>query len=536
MKTAEIFSAHSKMSAAILRGGIGWLRRHHRMVGSWASDLGLSLEDLSLAMSADMRGEALPFEGDGICRGPRNPNEEFTVISPCHNYSQYLPDMLGSLKASTLLPMRVIIVDDASDKPVTEADLGGSYPFPIQIVRVEYRSQQKANREGFRDVFSRFCIFLDADDKVHPDYFASAVKIFDADPNTAIVFPVLQKFDHGEGVAAGLDFALDVLTIADMEVRNWCSAGSIYRTNIVRQTQAADSPRMDDCCTSDWVTARAVLRGGPWVARKSPVPLYYRIHPGQMHTQPKFQTYASQSNHDHEVVTIMVLFSGRWEAWERLRKWIVENEWPLHLTRLLIINTTHKPLTATHLGLKDWKGKSLHIEQHDLGFPGLSDEERRGRVDIQRQVDSAVAGGYNYALKLVTGEWFLSIEDDVIPERLDVIKKMFSSVQPRVAAITGVYVHRYDPAIVAFGPRNEHKNGLLADAGTGVRKVLGSGFGCLLGRRSVFASLGLAGDNCHRTWYDIDVSERVIAAGWDWLLDADIWCDHLVKVPIIKLT
>lgn len=533
MLTAELFST-GKRSDAIHRGGPSWLRKNHRMVLSWAHDCGIDPAALRKAIEADLRRTAAPLRPIAVDGLPASLNEQFTVVIPCHNYGRYLPEALASLKASTLQPVRVIIVDDSSDQPIVLSDLlPNQFAFKLEVRRVEYRSQHKSCAHGFETVTTRFVVFLDADDMVHPEYFQSSLSIFESDGNTACVFPPLEAFGDQSGPAHGMELAPDYLTIADIESRNWCPAGSIYRTNILLQTLAMETGRVKGCGTNDWITARSVLRAGPWNARKSPVPMYYRIHQGQMHAGNDFGKYELQANLAKEVVTIVILFSGRWDAWNKVREWIATQcTWPKDQLRLLIINTTHAPLSANDLWLGEWHGAALQIERVDLGFPGLADRERRGEAFIQQQVDAAVAGGYNRAFQMLTGEWFLSLEDDVVPEAPDTIERLMKHVRPRVAAISATYKHRYEDVAVAFGPPSKELP-MMPLAGTGVRRVVGSGFGCLLARRSVFAAIGLSGDDCRSTFYDVNAGVRVTAAGWQWLLDFDIRCDHLVQNSII---
>ena len=62
-----------------------------------------------------------------------------------------------------------------------------------------------------------------------------------------------------------------------------------------------------------------------------------------------------------------------------------------------------------------------------------------------------MAGLYLRAIQIACGERLLICEDDEIPQHPDAIAKLMQSVGPEVAAISGVYRHRYDPQAVAFG-------------------------------------------------------------------------------------
>lgn len=526
MHTLNLF-AHCPVRSKAISKGVAWLRQHRPMVESWARDLKLELSDVQAAIDADLIGEPTA-SAVGVDSLERNISTEITVVIPCHNYASYLQECLDSLAASTLQPVRVIVVDDASEPPLDPSAFEISdLKFQIDWHRVDHRDQSKTCRDGFAEVTTTYCLFLDADDKVHPDYFATAISMLGADREAACVFPILYAFGDTSGIYHGTDRAPDVVTSRDLESRNWICAGSVYRSDILRQSLALVTDRVPGCGCNDWIIARTVMRSGPWHALKTSVPLYYRIHDGQLHTQQDFPKYELQANIAHEVVTICVAFSGRWEAWWPLREWILTQHWPREQTRLLILNSTHQPLTAMSLELDDWTGASLQIERIDVGFPQLADQERRNRQDICRQVDSAVAGLYNRAFQCAFGEWMLFVEDDVIPQRPDAIAQLFRSIGPGVAAVSGVYRHRYENNAVAFGAPNG-KLPMRQMEGEQIEHVTGTGFGCLLARRSVFTRFGLSGDDPRCWFYDVNAGVRVARMGFQWILDRSVYCEHLV--------
>ena len=528
-QTLALFAASAVRSKAIAKG-VAWLRTHRVMVESWADDLGLDPAIVQAAIDADLQGErqGVSPPSDFIALSANGISTEITVVIPCHNYGHYLQECLDSIAASTLQPVRVIVIDDASDPPLQPSAFEiSNFKFQIQFLRVDFRDQSRVCRHGFDLVETTYCLFLDADDKIHAEYFRTAVAMLAADREAACVFPYLQAFGDVEGVYHQTDRAPDVVRWEDLESRNWICAGSVYRSDILRQSLALQTNRVRGCGCNDWITARTVMRSGPWHALKIPLPLYYRIHAGQLHTQQDFPKYELQANIAHEVVTICVAFSGRWDPWWRLRDWIFNQTWPNNQTRILILNSTHTDLTAKDLGLHDMPFAALQIERIDVGFPKLADQERRGRQDICRQVDSAVAGLYNRAFAMGFGEWMLFVEDDVIPQRPDAIAQLFKSIGPQVAAVSGVYRHRYENNAVAFGAPNG-KLPMRDMDGPQIEHVTGTGFGCLLARRSVFTRFGLSGDDPRCWFYDVNAGVRVHRMGYQWILDRSVYCEHLV--------
>lgn len=458
---------------------------------------------------------------------PNNPKPvaDLTIVVPCHNYARFLGDLLQSLADSSVLPARVIVVDDSSDddpEPIARK-------FGADFLRIEARQQAKACAAGFELVSSKFVAFVDADDRIDRDYIRTAVAQLEGDAAAAFVYPWLEAFGEATGPRHGTENAPPVIRFGNIESRNWCPAGSVYRSAVLRQSLTMRRERDPLCICNDWITARGVLRSGNWKALKALRPLHYRIHHGQGHTT-RPGSYAAQADLRNEVVSIVVAFSGRWNAWHRLRDWILSQSWPRLQTRLLILNSTHETLTAAALGLEKFAGASLQIERIDAGRPGLADLERRGVAPgIAADIEAAVAGLYNAAAMMIRGEWMLFVEDDTIPLRPDVIERLMRHVGPRVAAVSGLYRHRYEDKAVAFKLAGNVAE-LEPMHGPEVSAVDGSGFGCLLARRSVLLANPLAGDS-PRKFYDVDIGHRLKASGWQWILDRSVVCDHLIGKP-----
>jgi glycosyltransferase involved in cell wall biosynthesis len=459
-----------------------------------------------------------------------DPRWTITIIIPCHNYARFLEDCLKSIAASKVKPTKVIVVDDASDdRPETVVwRMQSAVSFDLSIVRVDFRNQGAVCRFGFNRVDTKYCLFLDADDELHPDYLSTAVQKLEADREAAAAFPYLEAFGLESGIKHQTNESPAIVRWHDIESRNWCPASTVFRSDVLRQSLAIQSDRVPGCGCNDWITIRTVLRAGPWHAVRTNLPLYYRIHHGQMHTGSQFGKYSLQANLKYEIVTIVIAFSGRWECWPRLREWIKSSSWPRRQTRLMILNSTHSDLCIEQLGLAGWSG-NIQIERIDVGFPQLANQERREREDICRQVDSAVAGLYNRAIQMAFGEWLLFVEDDVIPLRSDAIEQLMQSVGPDVAAVSGTYKHRYGEMAVAFSNPTAESLPMLPLAGEAIEQVTGTGFGCLLARRSVLSRYGLSGDDAEANFYDVNIGVRLAKTGWRWLLDRSVRCDHLVS-------
>lgn len=454
--------------------------------------------------------------------------ETIAVVIPCHNYARFLAECIESILNQTVKPQQIIVVDDSStDDPKSVCDR-----FPeVRYDRCEVRDVHKTRQHGMQFVECTYVCFMDADDTIPARYFEDALSLFRQHRSVAITYPQLEYFGDATGPAHGTERAPQQLRGDDIEQRNWISAGSVLRSELVRQSLAFRreiDPKKS--WTQDWHVAKAILRSGNWTARKMQEVLHYRKHGNNMSSRPNGD-YWADADFDNETVTIVIAFSGRWDCWSRLHAWLHRQTWPVRQLRLLIMNATHSPLTAKMLGLDDWQG-DLQIERIDAGYPSLADQDRRNIVKIGRDVEAAVGAIYNRAVTLLGTEYVVFIEDDVIPQDLNLVEKMFRTMGPWVSGVSGVYRQRYQTEkCCAYDVPYLGDRSFKSLHGSGIEKVGGTGFGCLMTRRSLLRRFPLAGDGPDR-YFDVAFCAecgRCDNGWWHWLLNRDIQADHMLK-------
>ena len=449
------------------------------------------------------------------------------VVIPCHNYGRYLAECLQSVLSQTVAPAQIIVVDDSSDDDTHEV----CSRFPsVRYLRCELQDVHKARQFGLREVQTVLVSFLDADDKLPPNYIENALEVFRTGANVAIAFPPLEYFGDAQGPAHGTQHSPHELRGDDIEQRNWIPAGSVIRTELLHQSLAFDrnpDPKLN--WSQDWHVVKAVLRSGNWIARKMLVPLLYRKHGTNMSSRDN-SSYWNDADLQHETVTIVIAFSGRWDAWKQLLPWLLSQSWPIKQTRLLILNATHQTLSPQDLGLNQWQG-SLQIERLDAGYPRLADIDRRNAPLVSKKVEAAVASLYNRATSILGTEYVVFVEDDVIPHDHDLIERMFRNMGPWVSGVSGVYRQRYQiDKCCSFDLPFKSVENFKPLHGTGVEQVGGSGFGCLMTRRSLLRRFPLAGDT-EDGFFDIafaSACSRADNGWWKWLLDRNIQANHLI--------
>ncbi len=115
---------------------------------------------------------------------------DLSVIVPVHNAERHLPDLVQSvfgLEAAGLNCEMICVDDGSDDDSVTILrDLATRYPDLSVIEGTENRGAGIARNQGWARARGRYSIFFDADDILHGDVVADAIRDLDADPETDV--------------------------------------------------------------------------------------------------------------------------------------------------------------------------------------------------------------------------------------------------------------------------------------------------------------------------------------------------------------
>ena len=125
------------------------------------------------------------------------------VIVPCYDYGRYLRQCTQSVLQETDLPIRVLIIDDASNDgsaEVARAIAAEDHRVEV-IVHAENRGHVATFNEGIAWVRSRYMLLLSADDMVAPHALARAVAMMEAHPDVAFVYGRPVRFAHDDDLA-----------------------------------------------------------------------------------------------------------------------------------------------------------------------------------------------------------------------------------------------------------------------------------------------------------------------------------------------
>ncbi|MDR2684226.1 MAG: glycosyltransferase family 2 protein [Prevotellaceae bacterium] len=130
-----------------------------------------------------------------------------SIIVPCYNLAQYLPETLNSVLAQTYQNWECIIVNDGS--PDNTEEIAKVYCAKDERFRYFYKENSGVSDTrnfGIKQSSGEYILPLDADDIIAPVYLKKAIERFLQVPETAVVFSEGVYFGEYEGKIILKDF------------------------------------------------------------------------------------------------------------------------------------------------------------------------------------------------------------------------------------------------------------------------------------------------------------------------------------------
>lgn len=118
-----------------------------------------------------------------------------TVVIPCYNDGTFIMDALNSILRQSVLPERIIIVDDGSGAET----LAVLKSIENNIVEVVYQTNQgvcAARNNGIEKSTSSYILTLDADDIFEPTFLEKAKHVLDSDVKVGVVCCYYKEFGN----------------------------------------------------------------------------------------------------------------------------------------------------------------------------------------------------------------------------------------------------------------------------------------------------------------------------------------------------
>lgn len=117
-----------------------------------------------------------------------------SIVIPCYNHWQYLPEALESALSQTHSDIEIIVVDDGSEERPPQSLLEMLAQKGICLIKIPHSGPSSARNLGIENATGQLILPLDADDKIGPTYIEKAQRIFLDQENVGIVYCDAQYF------------------------------------------------------------------------------------------------------------------------------------------------------------------------------------------------------------------------------------------------------------------------------------------------------------------------------------------------------
>lgn len=161
----------------------------------------------------------------------------FTVVIPYHNRADFLPRTLASIKAQTLRPIQLILVDNNStDRSAylckAFADTQSEENFDIILTSEERPGAAAARNAGLALAKGEWVLFFDSDDEMSPTFLSDARQAFEHDECDAVAAATRMIFADGRSKVRTTYHTTD---ISDQIITGMLATqGMAFRTDFLR--------------------------------------------------------------------------------------------------------------------------------------------------------------------------------------------------------------------------------------------------------------------------------------------------------------
>jgi glycosyltransferase involved in cell wall biosynthesis len=201
-----------------------------------------------------------------------------SIIVPCYNQAIYLTECLNSVLAQTYDHWECLIVDDGSPDNTAEVAI----KFEKQDTRFIYLKKENgglpsARNYGIRHARGAFILPLDADDKIHPEYLAAALRVFQSNDQIAVVYCKARLFG-----AVNRRWYLPAFSPERLAKDNIVFCSALIRKNTLDKVGGYDEKLIYG--KEDWDLWIGIYSAGGQFYRINKVLFFYRIKQQSMIT------------------------------------------------------------------------------------------------------------------------------------------------------------------------------------------------------------------------------------------------------------
>ena len=187
-------------------------------------------------------------KSSGVSESSCKNNPTVSVVIPCYQQAEFLPEAVNSVVLQTYTSWEIIIVDDGSSDNTSEvaASLGQQFPERnIQCIRQTNKGLAEARNAGIRASSGAFILPLDADDIIAPTMLEQTVDLLETRPDIGIAYPDTATFGEVKEYRQARDWNFPILCTTN--ILSYCA---LYRRE-VWETVGGYNPNMNPTY-EDW--------------------------------------------------------------------------------------------------------------------------------------------------------------------------------------------------------------------------------------------------------------------------------------------
>jgi len=114
---------------------------------------------------------------------------KISVVIPCFNHGEFLPEAVASVTASTKRDdVEIVVVDDGSTDERTREEIDALAAGGFNVIRQENKGLSAARNAGIAASKAQYIFPLDADDHIRLGCLDHGIRILDADPRVGVVY------------------------------------------------------------------------------------------------------------------------------------------------------------------------------------------------------------------------------------------------------------------------------------------------------------------------------------------------------------
>lgn len=171
-----------------------------------------------------------------------------SVIIPCYNSGEYLPDAVESVKKHrNAASIEIIIINDGSTDEKTLALLNKFGDTEgIRIYNIPNSGPATARNIGAKAAKSDYLLFLDSDNKIVPKYIDKSIEILKKNENVGVVYGNPEFF----GEVGDFYFFPKEFDMASLLITNYIDTCAVLRKKVWEEIDGFDENR--NLTQEDW--------------------------------------------------------------------------------------------------------------------------------------------------------------------------------------------------------------------------------------------------------------------------------------------